>query len=92
MRGEFCCQRRESCDSAPEFVIDMCADDFIEGAFGAKAESERALRIKGPWPVFDYALNRFVGFAADEAQRLVARDAPQSRELVSNGRGDTRQR
>ena len=73
-------------DCAAEFVLDMGADDLVEGCFRLEAEGNRPAGIEILRPAGDHPGYRLVGLVADQLHRLVAGDAPERLDLFADGR------
>src|SRR5260370_42595711 len=74
-----------SCRFNPQFVLNVSANYGRKIGVGAKTEALRPRGIESAWPTGDDARNRFVRPAADEADRLFARDLSQRLDLLAHG-------
>lgn len=66
----------------------MGADEVIKSRFGYETECKGALRIEPLSPGSDDAGDGLVGFMPDEPDGLVACEAPQRLDLVTDGGGN----
>src|SRR3954447_5823384 len=64
-------------DLAAQLVLDVGADDLLEGAVGLEAHAAGPLRVDAGRPAADDALDRGVGLPADAPHGGLAADGPQ---------------
>src|SRR6478609_9431504 len=72
-----------------QLILDMCTDNIVERSLGLKAEIPRALCIELLGPAGNNSLNKLVRCAPDARNDLLAGDAVQSLDLLSDGTGYT---
>src|SRR3954464_11783739 len=75
-------------EPAAQLVLDMDADDLLEGVLCREAELARAARVEAARPAGNDARDDRVGLATDALRHVVARDRTQGRDLLGDGGGD----
>src|SRR5579871_791010 len=76
-------------EAAAELVVDVNANDLVEGRLRLEAERERALRIEAAGPAGDHARNQRIRLAADARGDALAGDPAQRGQLFGDGAAHT---
>src|SRR3954468_17363368 len=75
-------------EPAAQLLLDMDADDLLEGVLCREAELARAARVEAARPAGNDARDDRVGLATDALRHVVARDRTQGRDLLGDGGGN----